>query len=160
MGHRGQFMILKFRTMVRDAEKIGDGFMAKQLNLITPFGTFLRVSSLDEIPQLVNVLRGDMSFVGPRPALPEHVAKYTPRQRHRLRVPQGITGLAQVRYRNEAPWSKRIESDIEYVESLGPIVDMKILCMTVLAVLAASGVRDDQTADEVDDLGHDVSSRQ
>lgn len=151
-GHRGEFTLLKFRTMVNDAEALGGGYMPSHLNLVPPLGSFLRKSSLDELPQLLNILRGDMSFVGPRPALPDQVKRYTAEQRGRLAVPQGITGLAQVRYRNEAPWSVRIESDLEYVQNLGFRRDLLILIATVGRVLRGSGIRADQTAQEVDDL--------
>lgn len=151
-GHRKQFSILKFRTMINDAEHIGGGYMRADMNLVPPLGAFLRKTSLDELPQLLNIFRGDMSFVGPRPALPSQVARYTDRQTERLKVPQGVTGLAQLQYRNDAPWSKRIESDLEYVDSIGPLTDLKILFATPSKVLRGSGVRMDQTAADVDDL--------
>lgn len=151
-GHKGPFSLFKFRTMINDAERIGGGYMAPELNLVPPLGAFLRASSLDELPQLLNILKGDMSFVGPRPALPSQVTRYTPAQRGRLNVPQGITGLAQVRYRNEAPWSIRIEADLEYVRSVGPVTDVRILFGTVGKVFRGSGVRSDQIAADVDDL--------
>lgn len=154
VGQGGRrFSILKFRTMIVGAEAKGDGYMPPELNLIPPLGSFLRKFSLDELPQLVNIVRGDIAIVGPRPALPGQFERYTPRQAQRVRVPQGLTGLAQVRHRNNAPWSVRIETDLEYIERLGPIIDLKILAMTVSRVLRASGVRADQTAAEVDDLG-------
>lgn len=154
VGQDGRrFSILKFRTMIVGAEAKGGGYMPPELNLIPPLGAFLRKSSLDELPQLANIVRGDIAIVGPRPALPSQFERYTPRQAERVCVPQGLTGLAQVRHRNNAPWSVRIEADLEYIERLGPIIDLKILAMTVARVLRASGVRADQTAAEVDDLG-------
>lgn len=154
VGRGGRrFSILKFRTMIVGAEAKGGGYMPPELNLIPPLGDFLRKSSLDELPQLANILRGDIAIVGPRPALQSQFERYTPRQAQRVRVPQGLTGLAQVRHRNNAPWSVRIETDLEYIERLGPIIDLRILAMTVARVLRASGVRVDQTAAEVDDLG-------
>ena len=156
-GHKGEFDVLKFRTMVNGAEQIGGGYMADAL--IPPVGKFLRRWSLDELPQLVNILKGDMAFVGPRPALPKQVAKYTERQAGRLAVPQGLTGLAQVRYRNNAPWSVRIESDLEYVDAIGPLTDLKLLLLTVQRVLTGQGMRMDQTpADRIDDLGKPESA--
>lgn len=157
-GHRGQFFILKFRTMINDAERIGGGYMPADLNLIPPLGAFLRKTSMDELPQLLNIFKGDMSFVGPRPALPYQVARYTDSQMERLKVPQGVTGLAQLRYRNDAPWSKRIESDLEYVDSIGPFTDLKILFATPGKVFRGSGVRMDQTVADVDDLGSQTQS--
>lgn len=160
VGHRGEFDVHKFRTMVRDAEERGGGYMNDEL--IPPMGRFLRRWSLDELPQLVNVLVGDMTIVGPRPALPKQVAKYTSRQRRRLSVPQGLTGLAQVRYRNDAPWSVRIESDLEYVDSIGLRADLSLLCQTVHRVITGHGIRMDQTPlDRIDDLGsHLPASRE
>ncbi|MGJ9411595.1 sugar transferase [Aeromicrobium sp. CF4.19] len=153
IGHRGPFTLYKFRTMVNGAEEAGGGYMPAGLDLVPPLGKALRRTSLDELPQLVNILRGDMSFVGPRPALPSQVERYTEEQRGRLKVPQGVTGLAQVRYRNDALWSVRIESDLEYVRRVGPVLDASLLWSTIVGVATARGVRLDQTAGEVDDLG-------
>lgn len=152
-GHRGKFSIIKFRTMIRDAEKIGGGYFTKEVNLVPPIGALLRKTSIDELPQLVNILKGDMSFVGPRPAIPTQVERYTEEQKMRLSVPQGVTGLAQLRYRNNAPWSVRIESDLEYVRKLGPLMDLRILLLTPSKVIRGTGVRMDQTPEQVDDLG-------
>lgn len=151
-GHKGPFQIIKFRTMVNGAERIGGGYNASELNLVPPLGAFLRKASLDELPQLFNIFTGDMSFVGPRPALPSQVDRYTAEQKRRLSVPQGITGLAQLRFRNNATWSKRIKSDLEYVDSLGPLIDLKLLFATPFKVIWGSGVRIDQKAEDVDDL--------
>lgn len=154
IGQFGEtFEIVKFRTMIEDAETIGGGYMAPELDLIPPLGKFLRASSLDELPQLINIFRGEMSFVGPRPALPQQFARYSPKQARRVLVPQGITGLAQVTYRNEATWSQRIEKDLEYIESIGFVTDMKLLVLTVYKVLRSEGVVTHQTAGDVDDLG-------
>lgn len=152
-GHKGKFSILKFRTMIVDAERIGGGYFSTELNLVPPVGVFLRKTSMDELPQLFNILKGDMSFVGPRPAVPAQVARYTAEQKRRLEVPQGVTGLAQLKYRNNAPWSLRIQSDIEYVEKVSFLTDLKILLSTPCKVLRGSGVRMDQSMSEVDDLG-------
>jgi lipopolysaccharide/colanic/teichoic acid biosynthesis glycosyltransferase len=147
LGQGGRvFEIIKFRTMVPNAEAIGGGYFPTELNLVPPLGRFLRKSSLDELPQLVNILRGDMAFIGPRPALVAHGARYTPEQAGRLAVPQGITGLAQVVYRNDAPWSKRIELDLRYVRKLGPRLDVMILIRTIARVLGSHGVVEGQTA--------------
>lgn len=146
------FTILKFRTMIVDAEKLGGGSIPVELNLVPPLGAKLRLCSLDELPQLLNILRGEMSFVGPRPALLDHYARYTTEQFRRVLVPQGLTGLAQVAYRNEAPWSLRIEKDLEYVSSVSPLVDLKILIATVHKVLRADGVVDSLAPAEVDDF--------
>ena len=139
--------------MIRDAEKIGGGYFTKEVNLVPPIGALLRKTSIDELPQLVNILKGDMSFVGPRPAIPTQVERYTEEQKMRLSVPQGVTGLAQLRYRNNAPWSVRIESDLEYVRKLGPLMDLRILLLTPSKVIRGTGVRMDQSPEQVDDLG-------
>lgn len=153
IGHRGPFTLYKFRTMINGAEAAGGGYMPSELDLVPPLGRALRRTSIDELPQLVNILKGDMSFVGPRPALPSQVERYSREQRGRLAVPQGVTGLAQVRYRNDAPWSVRIRSDLEYVAQIGPRLDVQLIWRTVSSVGTAHGVRLDQTATDVDDLG-------
>jgi lipopolysaccharide/colanic/teichoic acid biosynthesis glycosyltransferase len=153
VGHLGvPFQILKFRTMVSNAESLGGGYMPPELNLVPPLGAFLRKSSLDELPQLLNIARGEMSFVGPRPALVEQYERYTTEQARRTTVPQGVTGLAQVRFRNNAPWSVRILSDLEYVETVSPIVDIQIMLATVKRVIRSDGVIQDQVRSDVDDL--------
>lgn len=154
VGQYGKkFNILKFRTMVDNAEQLGGGYMPPELNLIPPLGKFLRSTSLDEIPQLINIVRGEMSFVGPRPALPDQYRRYSSDQARRVAVPQGITGLAQVRFRNNATWSVRIASDLEYVDNVGPRLDFLILIETLIRVLRSGNVKHNQMASEVDDLG-------
>lgn len=153
VGQNGRFFsIYKFRTMVHDAEKRGGGYMPTELNLIPPLGAFLRRTSLDELPQLFNILKGDIAIVGPRPALPSQYARYTTRQTGRVRVPQGLTGLAQVLHRNEAPWSVRIETDLRYIDAIGFTTDLRILGATVTRVFRGTGIRTDQSALDVDDL--------
>lgn len=147
------FWILKFRTLINNAEEIGRGCILPELNLVPPLGEKLRRYSLDELPQLVNIIRGDMSFVGPRPALPEHYARYSPEQARRVLVPQGLTGLAQIAYRAEAPWSLRIEKDLEYVSRVGPLLDLRILVATAFKVVRAEGVVESLAPAEVDDFG-------
>ncbi|QAV70549.1 sugar transferase [Salinibacterium sp. UTAS2018] len=147
-----KFEIVKFRTMIVGAEVKGGGYMPPELNLVPPLGQFLRTTSLDELPQLLNIFAGDMAFVGPRPALVEQYERYSAAQKRRLEVPQGVTGLAQVRFRNSAPWSKRIEADVEYVQSVSPGLDIRILLKTVGRVMRAEGVLLNQTRQDVDDL--------
>jgi|tagenome__1003787_1003787.scaffolds.fasta_scaffold20955450_2 lipopolysaccharide/colanic/teichoic acid biosynthesis glycosyltransferase len=150
-GHHGrEFRLHKLRTMVVGTDERSGGYPTA--DMVTGVGAFLRRCSLDELPQLVNIVRGDMSFVGPRPALPDQVRRYTTRQRRRLEVRPGLTGLAQVRHRNDAPWSVRIESDIEYVDRMSLLTDLRVLLMTLPAVLSGSGQRTGQTAADVDDL--------
>ena len=135
------FDVLKLRTMVDGAEHIGAG-MAVNANdsRITRVGAFLRRSSLDELPNLLNVLRGEMTLVGPRPTLPAQVDQYTDRQRGRLAVKPGITGWAQVNGRASLPWSERIELDLYYVENRSLSLDLRILLRTPAMVLGGSGL--------------------
>lgn len=153
IGRYGRiFRIHKFRTMINDAERLGGGYMPDYLNLIPPLGAFLRRTSLDELPQLWNIVKGDIAIVGPRPALVSHFSRYTNEQRRRVDVPQGLTGLAQVRYRNDAPWSVRIESDLEYIARLSPFLDFRIICKTIVNVCSGRGVLANQSVADVDDL--------
>jgi lipopolysaccharide/colanic/teichoic acid biosynthesis glycosyltransferase len=122
-------------------------------DMVTRVGRALRRLSLDEIPQLTNILSGEMSFVGPRPALPSQVARYTAEQRGRLVVRPGLTGLAQIRHRTTAPWSQRITTDLEYIRSVSPKMDLWILFRTIPAVLSDEGQLPWQTAADIDDLG-------
>jgi lipopolysaccharide/colanic/teichoic acid biosynthesis glycosyltransferase len=135
------FQIYKLRTMVRGAEFTGAGLAIQEGDdRITRVGTLLRRYSLDELPNLWNVLRGEMSIVGPRPTIPVQVEQYTPHQRRRLAVKPGITGWAQVRGRASLPWSERIELDIWYVEHQSLWLDLKILARTVRLVLDGRGI--------------------
>lgn len=147
------FSIVKFRTLVRDAERLGGGYLPPDMDLVPPLGHLLRSTSLDELPQLWNILVGDMAFVGPRPTLFDQYERYTERQRGRVSVPQGVTGLAQLRYRDAAPWSRRIEADLEYVATVSLRVDARLLLATVGAVLRHHGIVQHQTPEEIDDLG-------
>jgi lipopolysaccharide/colanic/teichoic acid biosynthesis glycosyltransferase len=130
------FELLKLRTMVVGAETMGAGFAISQGDpRITRAGRILRRLSLDELPQLWNVVRGDMSVVGPRPTLRYQVERYDEHQRRRLDVKPGITGWAQVHGRAALPWPERIELDVWYVEHRSPLLDLKILLKTPLALL-------------------------
>jgi len=134
--HGGDFELLKLRTMVVGAEARGAGFAVDRGDArITRTGRVLRRLSLDELPQLWNVLRGDMSVIGPRPTLRYQVDRYTERQRRRLDVKPGLTGWAQVHGRATLPWPERIELDVWYVEHRSPRVDLAILARTPLALL-------------------------
>jgi lipopolysaccharide/colanic/teichoic acid biosynthesis glycosyltransferase len=140
VGHRGEdFDLLKLRTMVVGAETKGAGFAVNRGDpRITRAGRILRRLSLDELPQLWNVVRGDMSLIGPRPTLRYQVEQYTPRQRRRLDVKPGLTGWAQVNGRTKLPWDERIELDVWYVEHRSPWVDLKILLRTPLALVTGT----------------------
>jgi lipopolysaccharide/colanic/teichoic acid biosynthesis glycosyltransferase len=140
LGARG-FRMFKFRTMRRDAIGEGLGRLVRTGDpRITRVGAFLRRWSLDELPQLINVVRGDMSVVGPRPTYRDQVERYTPAHRGRLRVKPGITGLAQVTGRNDLNWQARIERDLRYVERLSPWLDLIILARTPLVVVRGIGL--------------------
>ncbi len=129
------FELLKLRTMVVGAETQGAGFAVDQGDRrITRVGRLLRAASIDELPQLWNVLRGEMSLIGPRPTLRYQVEKYTARQARRLEVRPGLTGWAQIHGRATLPWEDRIELDVWYVEHRSPRVDLKILARTPLAL--------------------------
>jgi len=152
IGKQGQkFRFWKFRSMVPDAEEHKDEL--KKLNKmscdilfkmehdprVTRVGDFLRKSSIDELPQLWNILKGEMSFVGPRPALPDEVAKYTPYQRRRLEVTQGLTCIWQISGRSKIPFEQQIEMDLEYIANQSFRYDMVILLKTIPALLKRDG---------------------
>jgi len=136
VGKDGQdFELLKLRTMVVGAERMGSGFAIDQGDArITRVGRALRRTSIDELPQLWNVLRGDMSVIGPRPTLRYQVEQYDERQLRRLELKPGLTGWAQVHGRAALPWAERIELDVWYVENRSPAVDLRILLRTPLAL--------------------------
>ena len=133
------FELLKLRTMVVGAETQGAGFAVDQGDRrITRVGRLLRAASIDELPQLWNVLRGEMSLIGPRPTLRYQVEKYTARQARRLQVRPGLTGWAQIHGRASLSWDERIELDVWYVEHRSPRVDLKILLRTPLALFGGT----------------------
>lgn len=132
------FSAFKFRTMNEKRDEFGE--LLPDERRLTKAGAIIRKTSLDEIPQLLNVLKGDMSFVGPRPLLPEYLPYYNSQQRMRHLVKPGITGLAQVNGRNLTTWEKRLDFDIEYVNNVSFWLDMKILLKTVVNVLRSEGV--------------------
>lgn len=132
------FTIYKFKTMSDEKDESGQ-LLPDELRL-KAFGKIVRGLSLDELLQLFNVLKGDMSFVGPRPLLPEYLPLYTKEQRQRHAVRPGITGLAQINGRNAISWEKKFEFDVEYVKKLSFFLDMKILFFTAIKVLKRSGI--------------------
>jgi lipopolysaccharide/colanic/teichoic acid biosynthesis glycosyltransferase len=142
VGRDGElFAIYKLRTMVRGAEFTGAGLAIQEGDeRITRIGAFLRRTSLDELPNLWNVVRGEMSIVGPRPTLPVQVEQYTERERGRLAVKPGITGWAQINGRASLPWPERIELDLWYVEHRSLRLDLEILVRTVRMVAAGEGI--------------------
>lgn len=135
------FKVWKFRTMIDNAEKMGTGLTTAQNDpRITRVGKILRKTSIDELPQLINVLKGDMSFIGPRPAPVHHLKQYNENERQRLKVLPGITGWAQVNGRNILTWPERIEKDIWYVNNISFLLDLKIAFKTIKVVLFSEGV--------------------
>lgn len=133
--HGREFTIYKFRTM-RNERYAGEPDPDRE----TPLGRTLRAMSLDELPQLLNVAKGDMSLIGPRPTLPEQVVHYSERQRGRLAVRPGITGWAQVKVRNSASWPERIELDLDYIARRSLGLDLKIVVLTLLRLVRPAGV--------------------
>lgn len=147
LGYKGKvFKIIKFRTMVVNAEHMGTGLKVKDDtdNRITPIGHFLRKTSIDELPQLINVLKGDMSLVGPRPPVTYHPYKgyegYSDFSKRRFDMRPGMTGLAQARVRNSATWDERIVYDVEYVDNFSVLFDIRIILETVKVVLNSKNI--------------------
>jgi len=138
-GKKGKlFRIIKFKTM--SDKKDDKGHLLPDSERLTPIGRVVRKTSLDELPQLVNVLKGDMSLVGPRPLLPQYLGLYTTRQQKRHLVRPGITGWAQVNGRNAISWTRKLELDVWYVENLTFWLDLKIIWFTFLKVLKSEGI--------------------
>jgi|SRR5215210_63743 len=159
-GYRGEpFEVYKFRTMKDAADTEGNPLPDEER--LTRLGIFMRQLSLDELPQLWNILRGDMSFIGPRPLLMEFLRWYSPEQMRRHEVRPGVTGWAQVHGRHDIPFSKRLELDVWYVDNRSLRVDLKIVGLTLLKVLSMRGAQPAQTDAEVDDVGlHDAVRRE
>lgn len=144
LGYREQpFTMLKFRTMTGETD--ASGIALPDCDRLTALGHFLRDTSLDELPGLFNVVRGEMSLVGPRPLLVEYGPYYTDQERLRFQVRPGITGWAQVNGRNDIAWDRRLEYDVWYVKHISFWLDVRILLLTVLKVLQRSNVRADPT---------------
>lgn len=146
------FRLYKFRTMT--GAKGADGKPLPDAQRITRLGRFVRALSLDELPQLVNVLKGDMSLVGPRPLLPEYLERYSPEQARRHEMKPGITGWAQVNGRNALDWETRFKLDVWYVDHWSLALDLRILAMTALKVLRRTGVSADGHATMPEFMGN------
>lgn len=131
------FQLVKFRTMIHPDPARG---LVSDAERLTPLGSALRSTSLDELPSLWNVVRGDMSLVGPRPLLPRYLARYSPEQRRRHEVRPGLTGLAQVSGRNSLTWNLKFEKDLEYIEMRSLGLDIRIICRTLAQVVRREGV--------------------
>lgn len=132
------FTILKFRTMLVETEK--DGKKLADFERMTKAGSFLRKTSIDELPQLINIIRGEMSFIGPRPLLVEYLQLYSPEQMKRHQVRPGISGWAQVNGRNGLSWEEKFKYDVWYVENLSFLLDLKIVLLTIYKILTRKGI--------------------
>ena len=135
------FKVIKFKTMTDERDEDGD--LLSDAERLTRVGRFIRSTSLDELPQLVNVLKGDMALIGPRPLLPEYLALYSPEQARRHEVRPGITGWAQVNGRNAISWQQKFELDVWYVDHLSFSLDLRILFLTVGKVFRREGISSD-----------------
>lgn len=136
--HGRPFKLYKFRTMTGKRDK--SGALLPDAERLTPLGRKLRSSSIDELPQLLNIIKGDMSLVGPRPLPLEYLPRYSPEQKKRLSVPQGITGWAQVSGRNAISWEEKFACDLWYVENWSLLLDIRIILVTLKKVLAREGI--------------------
>lgn len=132
------FMLYKFRTMTDKKDENGN--LLPDGERLTNFGKFLRSTSIDELPELINILKGDMSFVGPRPLLVKYLPRYNERQRHRHDVRPGLTGLAQAMGRNTVSWEEKFEYDVTYAENITFMLDIKIIFKTAISVLKREGI--------------------
>lgn len=152
-GKEKIFSLIKFRTMSNKKDK--DGNLLPDEARLNGYGKFLRSTSLDELPELINILIGDMSIVGPRPLLVRYLDRYSPRQRRRHEVRPGLTGLAQVNGRNAISWEERFKLDVEYIEHITLIGDIKILLKTVGAVLKRQGISSQTSATMEEFMGQE-----
>lgn len=134
------FRLIKFRSMNNKKDK--DGNLLPDEDRLTSYGKFLRSTSLDELPELFNILKGDMAIVGPRPLLVKYLERYTPTQRRRHEVRPGLTGLAMSTIRNSAGWDKKFELDVEYVDKVSFIMDLKIILWTIRIVVKREGINE------------------
>ncbi len=156
--HATPFTLLKFRTMTDERDSKGQ--LLPDCDRLPPFGRFLRASSLDELPELVNVILGQMSLVGPRPLLMQYLDRYTSEQSRRMDVRPGITGWAQVCGRNALSWEEKFELDVWYVDKRSFLLDIKILLLTVGTVFSGSGVCQDGLATASEFMGSEQGQGQ
>ena len=138
------FKLYKFRTMTDNKDKKGK--LLPDEKRLTKFGKFLRSTSIDELPELFNILKGDMSFIGPRPLLIEYLPYYTKQEHHRHDVRPGLTGLAQINGRNLLAWDKRLKKDLEYTNNVTLTQDIKIILSSITIVFKRSGISDGKTS--------------
>jgi len=147
------FRVLKFKTMTDNKDQ--KGRLLPDSERLTGLGKLIRKTSLDEIPQLINVLKGDMSIVGPRPLLPEYLSLYNSQQKRRHEVKPGITGWAQVNGRNAIEWNQKFEYDVWYVDHISFVLDMKIIFKTILKVIKTEGINNQGQATTIPFQGND-----
>ncbi len=150
--HERIFKLIKFRSMTNEKDK--DGKLLPDSERLIPYGKFLRASSLDELPELLNILKGDMSFVGPRPLLPEYLPRYSQQQHRRHDVMPGLTGYAQVCGRNAISWEEKFKLDVWYVEHQSLFLDIKILFKTVATVFGHKGISSDSSVTMEEFMGN------
>lgn len=143
-----RFSLYKFRTMTDGRDEAGN--LLPDIKRLTPVGEFLRRTSIDEFPELINVIKGEMSLIGPRPLLVRYLPYFSPQERARFTVRPGITGLAQVNGRNDLSWDSRLQKDIHYVKTLSLVNDITILLITALCVLRRCGYQKDPSARMLD----------
>ena len=151
--HEKIFKMYKFRTMTDARDENGE--LLSDGERLTSFGKALRATSLDELPEFINIFKGDMSFVGPRPLLVRYLPRYNEEQRHRHDVLPGLTGLAQVNGRNALSWEKKFEYDVEYARNVSFALDMKIIFMTVGKVLKRDGISSENNATMPEFMGNE-----
>ena len=138
------FRVIKFKTM--NDKKDPNGKLLPDRERLTPAGKFIRTTSIDELPQMINVLKGDMSLIGPRPLLPRYLPLYNEQQKRRHEVRPGITGWAQVNGRNAISWQKKFEYDVWYVDNLGFLLDVKIVWLTIIKIFKREGITEQGSA--------------
>lgn len=150
-GREKIFKLYKFRTMTDERDENGE-LLPDEVRL-TSFGKALRSTSIDELPELFNIIKGDMAIVGPRPLLVKYLERYTPAQRRRQEVRSGLTGLAMSTVRNSAGWDKKFELDVEYVDKVSFLMDLKIILWTVCIVLKREGINEPGTITNSEFMG-------
>ena len=152
------FKLIKFRTMTN--EKDENGNLLPDADRLTKYGEFLRTSSLDELPELFNIIKGDMSVIGPRPLLVKYLPRYNEHQHRRHEVRPGLSGWAQVNGRNTVSWEDKFNMDVEYVDNYSLIMDIKILIMTVKNVLKREGISSDTSATMEEFMGLEADNQE
>lgn len=145
------FKLYKFRSMTNERDENGE--LLPDEERLTRFGRILRSTSLDELPEAFNIIKGDMSVIGPRPLLVKYLGRYTPEQHRRHEVRPGLTGLAMSRVRNSAGWDKKFELDLEYVDNVSFLLDLKILFWTIAIVIKREGINEDGCATNSEFMG-------